>query len=315
MLSVVICGVLLMATSVSAMDTWPNRQINLVVPFPPGGGADQLGRIVAEQLAAEMGQPVVVENRAGAGGAIGSLHVVRANADGYTLLVGSVANVLNHYYHDEPAYDVRKDLVPVAQLIQYPNYLAVKPSSPFNSIEDIVQYAKSHPNKLSCANSGVGTSQWLSCFLLNSLANVDIVNVPYRGGIPSLQDTISGQVDMVFAVDALPFINDGRLKGIAVSTPERSPYATNLPAIGEIFTGYDITSWVGVFAPAGTPEDVVKKLSTSMQKILENEKVRERMAVLGATPVMRPYAQFAEYVELEFNRWGQILGPLNIRLN
>jgi tripartite-type tricarboxylate transporter receptor subunit TctC len=298
-----------------AADPWPSKPVTLVVPFPPGGNTDTMARIVAERLGPLLKQTFVVENKPGAGSMLGSSYVARAQPDGYTFLVGSIANALNHYFYRKPAYDITKDLVPVTQLVNVPNYLAVSTKTPFKSVAELLAYARENPGKLSCATTGIGTSTHLSFELFKRMAKVDITNVPYKGGAPALQDTVGGQTQMVFANEALPFIKDKRLNGLAVTTAQRSPLAPELPALSETLPGYDVTSWYCAFAPAGTPQDIVDRLSAAMATIIKDEAVRPRLATLGATPVGSTPKEFGSYLNAELKRWGDTLKPMNIILD
>lgn len=298
-----------------AQAAWPSRTVTLVVPFPPGGNTDALGRIVAEKLSVALKQTVIVENKPGAGSMIGSQVVARAQPDGHTFLVGSISNALNHYFYRKPLYDITKDLLPVAHLVQVPNYLAVGPNAKHKTVQDIISFAKANPKALSCATTGVGTSPYLSCELFKKLAGVDIVNTPYKGGAPAMTDAMGGQVSMVFANEALPLITDKRLIGVAVTTPKRSPYAPDLPSLGEVLLGYDVTSWYGVFAPAGTPDAIVQRVSAEINTMLKDEGVRARLKTLGATPVNGTPREFAAYVDSEVKRWGEVIRPMNIILD
>jgi len=298
-----------------ASAAWPDdKPITLVVPFAPGGNTDVLARIVAERLRAPLGV-MVVENRPGAGSMIGSTVVARAAPDGYTFLVGSISNALNPSLYKNPTYNFVQDLVPVAQLVKVPNYLAAGPKEPFESVSDVINYAKQHPGRLSCATSGVGTSPYLSCELLKTLAGVDIVNAPYKGGAPAMQDTIGGQTNLVFVNEALPNINAGLLKGLAVTTPTRSPLAPTLPALAETLPGFDVTAWYGIFAPRGTPAVIVERVSREIAAILAPDDMRKRLAMLGAVPVGSSPAEFKRYVEREVARWGELIRAMNISLD
>jgi tripartite-type tricarboxylate transporter receptor subunit TctC len=313
--AVCVAGALFPATARAQAPAWPSRPITLVVPFPPGGNTDTLGRIVAERLTRSLGQPVIVENKPGAGSMIGSQYVARATPDGSVFLVGSIANALNHYFYRKPLYDITKDLVPVAQLVEVPNYLAVGPKAKYRTLPEIIGYARANPKGLNCATTGVGTSTYLSCELLKKLAGVDIVNVPYKGGAPAMQDAMAGQVSMVFANEALPLIADKRLIGVAVTTSKRTPYAPELPTLGEAVPGFDVTSWYGVFAPVGTPDAIVQRVATEINAVLKDEDVRARLKTLGATPAPGTPREFADYVNAEVKRWGEIIRPMNITLD
>ena len=298
-----------------AADPWPSKPITLVVPFPPGGNTDTLARLMAEKLAQSLKQTVIVENKPGAGSMLGSAQVARSAPDGQTFLVGSIANALNHYFYKKPSYDITKDLTPVSQLVNVPNYLAIGPNEKYKTIPELISYAKANPKKLSCATTGIGTSPFLSCELFKSLAGIDIVNVPYKGGAAAMQDTMGGQTNMVFANEALPFIKDKRLIGLGVTTAKRSPLASDLPAISETLPSYDVTSWYGVFAPAGTPQPIIDKLGAAIVEALKDETVLARIKILGATPVGSTPKEFAVYVGSEIKRWGEVIRPMNISLD
>lgn len=311
---------LLLAAAVTVAATaahaaWPEKRITLVVPFPPGGNTDTLARLVASHLGQKLGQTVIVENKPGAGSMLGSDQVVRSAPDGYTFLVGSIANALNHYFYKKPLYDMNKDLLPVSQLVNVPNYVAVGPNEKLRTIKDIVAYAKANPKKLSCATTGVGTSTYLSCELLKVMAGIDIVNVPYKGGVAAMQDVMGGQANLVIANEALPFIKDKRLIGVAVTTGTRSPLAPDLPAVSEAVPGFDVTSWYGVFAPAGTPAPILERVAAEITEMMKDEAVLARLKQLGATPVGSSPKEFSAYVSAEMARWGTVIKPMNIQLD
>ena len=309
-------GAVLLSASLSASAAWPNDGVvTLVVPFPPGGNTDTLARLVAHHLTGALGQTVIVENKPGAGSMIGSQAVARAKPDGYTFLVGSIANALNHYFYKKPLYNIEKDLVPVAQLVAVPNYLAVNGKSDIKSLQELVALAKNDPKKVSCATTGVGTSTYLSCEMLRVMVGATILNVPYKGGAAAMQDVMGGQATFVIANEALPYIKDGRLKGLAVTTAQRSPLAPDLPAVSEAVPGFDVTSWYGVFAPAGTPPEIVERVSKEAARVMKKPEVLDKLQALGATPVGSSPAEFKAYVDGELKRWKVALKPLNITLD
>jgi tripartite-type tricarboxylate transporter receptor subunit TctC len=246
---------------------------------------------------------------------LGSQIVARSTPDGYTFLVGSISNALNHYFYRKPLYDITKDLVPVSQLVNVPNYLAVGPKESFRTTKEIVDYAKANPGKLSCATTGIGTSPYLSCELFKSLAGINIVNVPYKGGAAAMQDVMGGQAAIVFANEALPFINDKRLIGVAVTTKGRSALAPDLPAISETVPNYDVTAWYGVFAPTGTPAAIIDRVSTEIAAAMKDEAVLSQLKTIGATPVGSSPKEFGAYVNSELKRWGDIIKPMNVLLD
>ena len=314
-ISQIVLLALLSGTSLAALAAWPEKPITLVVPFPPGGNTDTLGRLVAQRLSTSLGQPVIVENKPGAGSMIGSQIVARAKPDGYTFLVGSIANVLNHHFYKKPLYDITKDLMPVSQLVAVPNYLALNNNVSANSVGEIIAMAKANPEKLSCASSSVGTSPYLSCELLKTMAGVQMVTVAYKGGAQAMQDVMGAQATMVIANEALPYIRDKRLKGVAVTTATRTPLAPELPAIAETLPGFDVTSWYGVFAPTGTPQDIVDRVSAEIASLLKTPEVQKRLEALGATPVVSSPKEFGDYVNAELTRWEKTLKPMKINLD
>lgn len=308
-------GTVMLGMSLGAMAAWPEKPITLVVPFPPGGNTDALGRLVGQYLSTSLGKPVIVENKPGAGSMIGSQSVARAKPDGYTFLVGSIANALNHYFYKKPLYDISKDLIPVSQIVAVPNYVAVAPNSSIKSIGELIAAAQANPEKISCATTGVGTSTYLSCELLKMMAGVKVTNVPYKGGMAAITDAMGGQVTLVVANEALPYIRDNRLKGLAVTTAQRSPLAPDLPAVSETLPGFDVTSWYGVFAPTGTPPEIVDKVSAEIAALLKSPEVQKKLEGLGAAPVGSSPKEFGTYVNAELKRWEGVIKQLNINFD
>lgn len=297
----------------AAHAAWPDKPITLIVPYPPGGNTDILGRLLASHLGNSLKQTVIVENKPGAGSMLGSYQVVRAAPDGYTFLLGSIANVLNQYFYKNPSFDMNKDLVPVAQLVNVPNYLAVGPKEKLRTLPEIISYAKANPEKWSCANTGVGTSTYLSCELLRSMAGIKMVNVPYKGGVAAMQDVMGGQANMVIANEALAYINDKRLVGVAVTSEHRSSLAPNLPPIADTVPGFDVNSWYGVFAPVGVPQDIIDRVAREASAMLKDKAVLDRLDILGATPVGSSPKQFQTFVKSELTKWGKLTKEMNLK--
>lgn len=308
-------GISALSWSVSALAALPDKPISLVAPFAAGGNADVLARQLGAALSGPLGQPIIVENKPGAGSMLGSQFVARAKADGQTFLLGSFANVLNEFFYNKKLLDLKKDLVPVAQLVSIPNYIAVSPTSRYQSLKELLDDAKKRPGQVTCATSGVGTSSHLLCEMLNQQFGVQITAVPYRGGVPAITDVMAGQASFVAGNEALPYIRDKRLKGLAVSSAERSAFAPDLPAVAELQPGFSMVSWFGVFAPAGTPKPVVDQMSQVIAGALKTPAMKERLDALGATPVGSSAAQFNAFVLAELARWERILKPMNIRLD
>ena len=298
-----------------AFAQWPEKPVTLVAPFPPGGNADLLARQVGNALSTSLGRPVIVENKPGAGGMIGSQYVARAKPDGYTFLVGSFANVLNEFFYTKKLIDLKKDLVPVTQLVSIPNYIAVSNESKYRNFKDLLDDARARPERVSCATSGVGTSSHLICEMLNQQLGLKISTVPYKGGIPAITDVIGGQATFVAANEALPYIKDKRLKGLAVTSPQRSPLAPDLSAVAEVVPGFSMVSWYGVFAPVGTPREVVDKMASAIAAAVKTAAMKERLDTIGATAVGSTPAEFTTFVASDLARWEKIVKPLNIRLD
>jgi tripartite-type tricarboxylate transporter receptor subunit TctC len=304
-----------LAYALPAHAEYPDRTITMIVPFPPGGNTDVLGRIVAAKLTQSLHAHVIVENRPGAGSMLGTQYVARAKPDGYTILMGSISNVLNDFFYKKPLYNIRKDLIPVSQVVNVPNYFAVSPSAKINSLAQLISYAKQNPGKASCATSGVGTSPFLSCELFKRMAGVQMTTVPYQGGIPAIQDAIGGRVTVAVVNEALPYINNHQLTGVAVTSAKASPLAPDLPPVAQSVPGYDVTSWYGVFVPAGTPQPIVDKLGAEISKAMQEPDVKKALVPLGAIPVGSSPQQFQQFVTSEWTKWGKVAKELNLHLD
>ncbi len=299
----------------AARAEWPERPITLVAPYPPGGNADVMARLVGQSLGKRLGQTVVVENRPGAGGMVGSHYVVNAKPDGYTFLLGSIANSLYPFFIKSVPYDVKTDLVPVSHIVNVPNFFAVSPKSKFQSVPALIEEAKKNPNADSCGTTGVGTSTYLSCELFKSKLGLKITNVPYKGGVPAMTDVIGGQTTFVIANEVLPYAKDGRLNAIGVTSKEASPLAPQIKPISQIIKDFDVVSWYGVFAPAKTDPAIVEKISSEIQKVVQEDDVKKKMATIGATPVGSTPAEFKTYFDSEVDKWARETKAMNIRPN
>jgi len=298
-----------------ASAAWPDKPVTIVVPFGAGGNTDILARLVAQHMSERFGQPVIVDNRPGAGSMLGSQVAARARPDGYTMLLGGLATVLNDHLYKKPLVDIRKDLVPVSLIATVPNYLSVNPGLPVSSARELIALVKANPGKYSCANSGVGTSTHLSCEMLRTLGGLDVIMVPYKSGVAAIGDVIGGQATMVLVNEALPYIHDHRLKGLAVTSAQPSALAPDLPPLANELPGYDVVSWYAFFAPAGTPPDIVAQFDAAVRDIVASPSARERLASLGATPATMTHDQFAVFVDDELAKWGKIIGSLGLQLD
>jgi tripartite-type tricarboxylate transporter receptor subunit TctC len=289
---------------------FPERPITLVIPFAAGGSTDLVGRLVAEKMSEGLGQQIVVENRGGAGGNLGAGAVAKAEPDGYTILMGTVAtHALNPAVYAKMPYDAAKDFAPISLLVTVPNVLVVHPSVPANTAQELIALLKANPGKYSYASSGNGTPLHLSGELFKTMAGVDVVHVPYKGAGPALVDVIGGQVPIMF--DNLPsstqHIKSGKLKGIGVTSPERAPAFPDMPALTEALPGYETYTWNALFAPAGTPPDVVKKLNIEANKAVNDPKVKEKLAEFSATVVASTPEELGKHVEAELAKWAPIV--------
>lgn len=294
---------------------WPDaKPITLIVPYGAGGASDTLGRMMARKLSKTLNQSIIVENKPGAGSMLGSQYVAHSDPDGYTLLLGSISNVVNNFFYKKPLYDLQKDLEPVSELVSVPNILAVPESMKVNSLADLVKLAREKPDSLSCSTSGIGSSPYLSCELLKMMAGVKIINVPFKSGTEAIQAVIGKQTSMVFANEALPFVKSGQIHALGVSTPERSPYLPDVPTIAETLPGYDVTAWYGVWAPAGTPKPVVQKISAAIAQLEHDPDALRVMKSLGATPKTSTPDAFRAYVNAEMDRWRKVTSHMHIAL-
>lgn len=290
---------------------YPNKPIRIVVPFAAGGTTDFLARAIAQDLGTSMGTTVVVDNRPGAGGNIGSDLVAKSVPDGYTLLLGTVGtHAINASLYKKMPYDTVKDFAPISLVASVPNILAVHPSVPAKSVKELIALAKAKPGVLAFASSGNGSSIHLSGELFKSMTDVDMVHVPYKGSGPALTDLVGGQVQLMFdnMPSSFPHVKAGRLRALAVTSPKRSPAAPDVPTIAEAgVPGYESVAWFGILAPAGTPPEIVKKLNTEIAKTLKSPEVMTRLASQGAEPVSNTPEQFAAYIKSEMTKWAKVV--------
>jgi len=301
---------LLFATFASAQDSYPSRPIKLVVPFPPGGATDIVGRLVAQKLQEALGQPVVVENKAGGGSNIGSDQVAKAAPDGYTLLLGTIANATNMSIYKSMPYDTLRDFAPVTQTMAAPSVLVVTNALPVSNLKELIALAKSQPGRLSFASSGAGGSPHLAGELLKLRAGIDLIHVPYKGAAPALVDVVSGVVSMGFktALSAIPHMQSGKLKPIAVAATKRLAQIPNVPTMAEAgLPDFEVSSWNGVLAPAKTPPEIVAKLNRELVRILATQDLKDRFAAQAAEPVGSTPEQFRAYIRSEIDKWAQVV--------
>jgi len=291
-----------------ASGQYPSKPIRMVVGYAPGGTSDALARIVADKLGPRLGQQIIVENRPGAGGMLGTDYVAKSAPDGYTLLLATVGVSIYPYIYQKVPFDLMRDLLPIAQLVSAPNFVAVSATSPIKSVRELIEAAKAKPGTLTFASPGAGSTPFLSGEVFKQIAGVDMVHVPYKGSAPAVVDLISGTVTVMFDNATLPHIKSGRVRGLAVSTASRSASAPDLPTLAESgLSGYDITSWYGVIAPAGTPPDIARRLNSEINAVLAMPDVKERLFNMGTDPVIRTQPQFADYVRRELDSWKRLI--------
>lgn len=298
------------APSAARAQDFPTRAVTMIVPFPAGGSTDLVARLVATKMSQGLGQQIVVENRGGAGGNIGSAAVAKAEPDGYTILMGTVAtHALNPAIYTKMPYNAETDFAPVSLLAVVPNVLVVHPSLPVNSVADLVALLKKEPGKYSYASSGNGTPLHLSGELFKTLAGVDMVHIPYKGAGPALIDVVGGQVPIMF--DNLPsstgHIREGRLKGLGVTTAKRASSFPDMPAIAETLPEYETYTWNALFAPAGTPPEVIKRLNEEANKAVADPEVKAKLADFSAEVVGSTPEELGAHVKAELAKWAPIV--------
>jgi tripartite-type tricarboxylate transporter receptor subunit TctC len=295
---------------VAPAQDYPRKPIRMIIPYPPGGPTDILGRIVAQNLTEKLGQQVVVENKPGASGMIGADLVAKAPPDGYTLLANASIHVINPSLYKNPTYDAIKDFTPVSLIADVPLVLVVAPALPVKSVKDLIALGKSSSGKLNFASSGNAAAPHLAGEAFKIATGVDMQHVPYKGSGPALTDLMGGQVQLMF--DSLPssisHVKSGKLRAIAVTTAKRASALPNVPTVAESgVPGFDISTWYGIWAPAGTPKEIVNRLSGEIAKIVKIPDVRERLAGLGAEPVGNSPDEFAAYCRSELAKWAKIV--------
>jgi tripartite-type tricarboxylate transporter receptor subunit TctC len=299
----------LFATTASAQ-TFPNKPIKIIVPFPAGGTVDFFARVISSKLSDALGQSVLVENRAGAGGNIAAEAVAKAAPDGYTLLMGSEIIAINTSLYSKIGYDPVKDLAPITLVGTVPNILIVHPSLPVNSVPELIALAKKSPGKISFASTGQGTSTHLSAELFKLMAQVDLLHVPYKGGPPAIADLISGQVNMMFInmPTGIPHVRSGKAKILAVSSIKRIPQLPDVPTVDQTgVKGFETAAWSGLYAPAGTPTDIINRINAEVVKILKQPSVREQLVAQGAEPVGDTPEEFSRFTLAEISKWAKII--------
>jgi tripartite-type tricarboxylate transporter receptor subunit TctC len=300
---------LLVASRTSRAQAYPARPVRLVVGGAPGGVTDITARLIGEPLSERLGQPLVIDNRPGAGGIIGTEAVVRAAADGYTLLMVAPANAIDATLHDKLSYNFIRDIIPVASLAQSPNVLVVHPSLPAKTVPEFIAYAKAHPDKINVASAGNGTTQHVAAELFNMMAGVTMRHVPYRGSPLALTDLLGGQVQAMFApfASSIKHVTAGKLRALGVTSAARLPSMPDLPTVSEFLAGYEATAWFGIGAPRHTAADIVNRLNAEVSAVLGESKIKARLAEAGATPFAQSPEEFRRFIVDETERWAKVV--------
>lgn len=290
---------------------YPTKPVTIVVPFAPGGTTDILARIVGQGLSGELGQPFIVDNRAGAGGNIGASLAAKAPADGYTLFMGTVGtHAINQALYKKMPFDPVKDFAPISRVATVPNLLVAHPSQPYKTVKELIAYAKANPGKVTYGSPGSGSSPHVSGELFKSMTGTELLHVPYKGSAPAMTDLLGGQISIMFdnLPSAIQHVRSGKLRPIAITTAKRSPELPDIPTIAEAgVPGYEAMSWFGMFAPAATPKPVLDQLNAALVKVLNQLDVKKKIAEQGGDVVAETPAQFAAFIQSESVKWGKVV--------
>lgn len=300
-----------------ANDTWPDRAVNFIVPFPAGGPVDTSARFVTRPLGDKWKQSAVVDNRAGAGGIVGARFAAKEKPDGHSFFFAAIHHAVLPSLRNDLGYDIQNDFELVSTVARFPIILVVHPSLPVNSVTELIEYVKANPNTVSFSSSGTGGGTHLAGELFNSMAGVKIQHVPYRGSAPAMQDLVGGQVQVMFAdaPSALPFIKSGNVRALGVGNPEPSVLAPDVPPIAEAgVPGYEAYSWTALVAPKGTPKDIVAKLNADVNEVLNDPEVGPSMAAAGAEPMPGTPEDFERFLDNEIKKWGTVIREANIKI-
>jgi tripartite-type tricarboxylate transporter receptor subunit TctC len=313
-----LCLLLLPVALPVAAQSYPNKPVRMVVPFPPGGPTDIVTRLIAPKMSASLGQQVMVENRGGAGGMIATEQVSKAAPDGYTIIMGTIGGVaVAKSLNPKLGYDTLRDFAPISQIVSVTSILVVHPSVPAKNVRELLAIAKASPDKLNYASSGNGTVTHLAGELLKLLGKVSITHVPYKGGAPALVALVSGEVDMSYENSLIitPHIKSGKVKGLAVTSAKRSRLLPQLPTIAETLPGYSASGWYGLLAPAATPKTIIERLNAEAVKALRSPEVVDNLSSQGAEPVASSPEEFTTFIRSEIDKWANVVKAANMKVN
>lgn len=304
-------GVASQATAAESASSYPSKPITIIVPFTSGGTTDLLARLIGQKLSERWKVPVVIENKPGAGGNIGSAQVARGEPDGYTLVMGTIGtHAINASMYANMRYDAAEDFSPITRAAMVPNVLVVNANAPFNSVKEMIAYAKANPGKLTFGSSGHGTTLQMSGELLKMIEKIDMVHIPYKGSAPAIADLLGNQITMIFdnVPSALPHIKSGKLKPLAVTSAQRVPQLPDVPTMMESgVPNYDVVSWFGLLAPAKTPGPIIEKLNKNIVDILKSPDVDQQIKDLGAIPTPESPSQFGSFIRAELDKWNKVV--------
>ncbi|HKQ29513.1 MAG TPA: tripartite tricarboxylate transporter substrate binding protein [Burkholderiales bacterium] len=308
----------LVATAACAQP-YPSKPTRMIVPYPPGGSADILARAIGAKVGEGLGQPVVIDNRPGAGTIIGTEATAKSAPDGYTFMLGTVSShAINPALNPKLPFDPVKDFTPLSLVASIPFAMIVHPSVPAKSVQEFIALAKAKPGQINYSSAGNGTSNHLAGELLKSMAGIDLVHVPYKGSAPALNDLIAGQVSMMFdlVLTAAPHIKSGAARGLAVTGSQRSAILPDLPTVAESgLPGYEVSAWFGIFAPAGLPQPVAQRLNAEFVKVMREPDLKQRLASLGADPLTSSPEQFSAYLRSEIEKWAKVVKASGMKLD
>jgi len=310
------CVAFAVLAGTAAAQTYPTKPVHFVAPYPPGGINDIVARLIGQQMAQTLGQPWIIENRAGRGGNIGTDYVAKSAPDGYTLVHGGMGSLTLGPLLSKIPYDTLRDFAPITLTARAPNILAVHPSLPVKSVKELIALAKARPGELNYATTGVGSTPHLMAALFASMAQVKMVHIPYKGGAPATTDLLAGQVPIGFVPIAtmLPHISSGRIRALAVSSLQRTPQLPNLPTVSEAgLPGFEMTPWFGILAPAGTPVDVISKLNTELVRILRSPDTVKQLAAQGVEAAHTTPQEFLALIKSNLDKWGQVIREAGIK--
>ena len=317
-LAAAVCAMLAPIAPAQAQEAWPQRPVTIIVPFAAGGSADLLARILQQHLQAKFATPFVVENKSGAGGSISTGFVAKAQPDGYTLLVGTVSSIaINSFLYTKLNFDVARDIQPVSLLVRFPNLLFVNPKVPAKSVPELIDYLKANSGKVNYGSSGIGTSSHLSSLMFALATNTQMTHVPFRSTAEVVNSMLSGNIEL--GIDSMttvwPFAAAGNVRPLAVTTPQRSAAAPDLPTIGETLKGYEATAWQGLFAPAGIARPVLDTIAAEVKQVWQLPEVVAALKNVGAEPVTSSPDEFTAYIAAERVRWGDVVKASGVKID